>query len=168
MPVRSWEVAGATCAVAGGTQRVPRLAAVISERSKPKSLELQDLLGDGRQCALCAPGSGVGGLGAGCACRLAQRQRSRLRRALGVRLSKIRGGRLLTGVGGDGYRRRGGKDLVDPLLVVGTLSSKISKIMPPSSSSVRRGSRDLPVVTEERTGPFDDRSREVPARRLAA
>ena len=152
----------------GGTQRVPRLAAVISERSKPKSLELQDVLGDGRQCALCAPGSGVGGLGAGLCLQAGAETAIAYPSCLGVRLSKIRGGRLLTGVGGDGYRRRGGKDLVDPLLVVGTLSSKISKIMPPSSSSVRRGSRDLPVVTEERTGPFDDRSREVPARRLAA
>src|ERR1022692_2638570 len=160
MPVRSWEVAGATCAVAGGTQRVLRLAAVISERSKPKSLELQDLLGDGRQCALCAPGSGVGGLGAGLCLQAGAETAIAYPSCLGVR--------LLTGVGGDGYRRRGGKDLVDPLLVAGTLSSKISKIMPPSSSSVRRGSRDLPVVTEERTGPFDDRSREVPARRLAA
>src|ERR1035438_7820541 len=146
MPVRSGKLRGLPAPWLGGTQRVPRLAAVISERSKPKSLELQDLLGDGRQCALCAPGSGVGGLGAGLCLQAGAETAIAYPSCLGVR--------LLTGVGGDGYRRRGGKDLVDPLLVVGTLSSKISKIMPPSSSSVRRGSRDLPVVTEERTGPY--------------
>src|ERR1017187_1308125 len=118
MPVRSWEVAGLPAPWLGGTQRVPRLAAVISERPKAKSLELPDLLGDGREWALCAPGSGVGGLGAGLCLQAGAETAIAYPSCLGVRLSKTRGGRLLTGVGGDGYRRRGGKDLVDPLLVV--------------------------------------------------
>ena len=75
---------------------------MISERSKPKSLELQDVLGDGRQCALCAPGSGVGGLGAGLCLQAGAETAIAYPSCLGVRLSNIRGGRLLTGVGGDG------------------------------------------------------------------
>ena len=63
------------------------------------------MVGDGWLCALCAPGSGVWVGDRGCVFGAGAETVIAYPLCRGVRLSKIRGDRLLTGVGGDGGAR---------------------------------------------------------------
>src|ERR1022692_209106 len=72
---------------------------VPPERSKPKRVDLKKVVGDGWLCALCSRGQGSG---AGSCLEAGGKTVIAYPLCRGVRLSKIRGGSLLTAIGGCG------------------------------------------------------------------